>query len=56
MPDSTVENNSNICKIKKLEVETFYIIVINCFVTKLNKIMSAYYNVCNIFGFITKLC
>lgn len=47
-------DNSNISKIKKLEIDTLYI-KIDRLVTELNKKMSAYDSVCNIFRFITKL-
>lgn len=47
-------DNSNISKIKKLEINTLYI-MIDRLVTELNKKMSAYDSVSNIFGFITKL-
>jgi len=51
--DGKIEGNSNFCEIRKLEVDTFYVIV-DCLVTELDKRLSAYDNLCSIFGFITK--
>lgn len=54
IPDNTVENDLNISKIKKIEEKTLYMITDHLF-TELDKRVSIYDYVCNIFWFIAKL-